>query len=364
MRSPLVLVAVLATSAVLSAQTISTRPTPTPIPEPSGLTTVSRAGVFAGREVRSLPAGTAILRPVALAVEAPGARASLHLAPIWEPGVSGASFGWAGQAVILPDPNINMPWAGTTGNGSAEPTPQTYRLILRPRDSDQGTLVIAFKGVKFNRASATATVSIGDRQIHFEAEDRPGDGKRIIIEGFEVGAYGLHVGITLSGIAHGGVPSNAGVIAGSGFEAGLSVRFEADRIPPTTCKLSPGHRSCPEGGVLKGVALSDALSSLARPRDTLLLSLEGALPGAIGVTLLARTGEFMRIPFSDCPLLINSVVRTVFQTNENGDARTAIPVPQVPGDLQFFVQQVTVKFGGDPGLQIASSNSLEVNCSR
>ncbi|MHC5064620.1 MAG: hypothetical protein ACYTG5_11680 [Planctomycetota bacterium] len=363
MRSTLVLVAALATSAALSAQAISIRPSPMPVPEPSGLVTVSRAGVFAGREVRSLPAATPILRPTELAVEAPGARASLQLAPIAEPGVSGARFGWAGHATILPDPSINLPHAGTTGNGSPEPTPQHYRLLLRPRDTQEGTLVIAFKGVRANRANATAVVSIGDRQIKFEAEDRPGDGKRITIEGFEVGPLGLPVGITLEGFARGGVVSNAGALVGSGFEAGLSVRFEA-RVPPKTCELSPGQRSCPQGGVLKGAILSDSLSSLAAPRDTLVLSLEGALPGAIGVTLLNRSGEFVRIPFTDCPLLMNPVVRTVFHTDEHGNARTAIPVPSVPGDLQFFVQQVTVKFGGDRGLQIASSNSLQVNCSR
>ncbi len=335
-----------------------------PIPEPSGLSTVSRAGVFAGREVRSLPAGQRIIRPTELAVRAPGARATLQLAAIAEPGVSGARFAWAGHASILPDPNINLPQAGHTGNGSAVPSPQTYRLIIRPRDSQEGTLVLAFKGIRANRAHASAVVSIGDRKIRFEAEDRPGDGKRITIEGLEVGAHGLPLGITLEGFAHAGVLSNTGAVLGSAFEAGLSVRFEADRIPPTTCKLSPGQRSCPQGGVLKGAVLADGQSRLAAPQDRLFLSLEGALPGAIGVTLLARTGEFGRSPLSDCPLLVRPVVRAVFHTNADGDARSSVALPPVPGDLQFFVQQVTVKFGGDRGLQIASSNSLQVNCSR
>lgn len=353
MRNFISFVALLATTGALSAQTLSTHP----IPAPSGLSTVSRAGVFAGREVRSLPADTPILRPIAMLVEGRRSRASLAISPAHEAGVMGAHIDWAGTAQAADPATVDFAQAGTTGNGMPRLSEVTFRQMLHAGDAGQGTLVIEFKGVRRNRGTAGATVRIGDREIRFVAQFEPNHRRRVVIEGLETGDRGLPVLITISGFA-------IGTSAPGGFDAGISLRFTADARPPRACAVSPGQRSCPQGGLLRGAARFDLRTVSSLGRGSLALSLEGALPGAIGVTLLSRDGELGRIPFSDCPLLLRSMTGLVFRTDSDGNARTALRIPGVPGDLQFFVQQVTVKFGGNVGLQIASSNTIEVNCSR
>ena len=352
MRSLISLVALLCTAASLSAQALSTHP----IAAPSNLTTVTRAGVFAGRTVRSLPAGVHISHPVALAAEGPGSRANLEIAPIWEPRGMGARFGWSGRADSSVVTNADLlPQAGTTGDGSPRFSPQTYRLVLTAGDVRRGTLVIEFKGIRVNRAFAEAIVAIGDRSLDFAAT-ADGNSNRMVIEGLKTGHYGLPVTITLSGLAHGSS-------APGGFEAALSLTFKADPPPPQVCKVEPDRRGCPAGGVLTGRVLSVHTAAFDRSRNHIVLRLQRALPNAIVVTILSRNGEVGRFPLTDCPILLHPIVVGVSNTDAHGNALNSIRVPLVSGNLQFFIQQVTVKFGGDAGFQIASSNTLEVKCS-
>ncbi len=81
------------------------------------------------------------------------------------------------------------------------------------------------------------------------------------------------------------------------------------------------------------------------------------------MTLLSRKGDLGRFAFTDCPIFVHPLVFAVFRTDARGNARNLIRIPNVRYDLNFFVQQVTVKFGGNPLLQIASSNTLQVKCS-
>ena len=349
MKRYVILAALLATTGAL-AQSPATHS----IVGPSSLSTVTRAGVFAGDRVHSLPADTRILRPVALSAQVSNAAAHLRITPLREPHVMGASFAWSGRAANTPTGVDQVALAGTTGNGSPGPSLQTYSLLLHAIDSRTGTLVIQFKGVRFNRAHATATVAIGDRKVEFRAEFDPGAARRVVIEGLRPGADGLPVSISLSGLA------SSAAVPGF-FDAALSLRFKGD-VPPQVCRVAPDQRGCPLGGVLKGNILSLDSSSTDAARHHLVLRLEEALPDAIGLTLLSRSGDLGRFAFTDCPILAQPLVFGVFRTDDQGNARNVIPIPNVRWDLNFFVQQITVKFGGNPLLQIDSSNTLQVNC--
>ena len=348
MRSHVILAALLATAGGL-AQSPATHA----IVSPSSLSTVTRAGVFAGNRVHSLPAGTHILRPIALSAEVPGAAAHLRITPLRDARVMGASFAWAGRAVGTTAVDV-LAQAGTTGNGSPGLSLQTYSLLLGPIDARTGTLVIEFKGVLDHRALASAVVVIGDRKWEFEATS-DGHKKRVAIEGLRPGANGLPVQISLSGLA-------AGISTPGVFGAALSLRFTGD-VPPQVCRVGHDQPGCPQGGKLTGAFLSVAPSTSDIARHHLVLGLEGALPDAIGVTLLSRNGDLGRFAFTDCPIFANPLVFAVFRTDAQGNARNVIRIPNVRYDLNFFVQQVTVKFGGNPLLQIASSNTLQVKCS-
>lgn len=379
MRSFNSLCALLLTAGALSAQTVSADPGV--IPAPSNLTTVTRAGVFANREVSSLGAGVSVLRPTALDAASPGAAAALRIVPgLWPvitsdgvvhpPRVMGATWGWSGRAGAVSatdltntDGPILLATAGATGTGNPMQSPQTWCLTL---NGGPGHLLIEFKGRRVNRSFAAATVGLRDRALRFEAT-HDGHSERVLVP-LPGGAAGLPVKVSLEGFAHGAFTGSSagdpGVVLPGSFEAGLSVQFRPDDRPHF-CTIAPDQRGCPAGGALHGAIINPLDPIISPVNPHIALSLEGALSNAIGVTLLNRSGELVpALPLTVCPILVNPVVVGLFETDDHGNARTflrAPPIP-IPGRFGFFIQQATVKFGGDAGFRIASSNTLAVKC--
>lgn len=328
------LLPVLALAAVLPAQT---RPG-----VDVTLATADAVGVHANRVIDGARARTVIERALLLqardgrtAAASSLARRSAQRTP--RGGGVGAAFAWRGIAA-------GGDSAGTLGGSPLAVGAQHYAMVLTSARGVTGDLVIVFGGNGRNGGGARASVAVGAENRSFVAD---GSAHRARIEDVTIGGRGVRVDVQIAG--HAGGSREA-----SGFAAELEVHFVPDRAGGPSCEVLAGQRSCAEGGVLRGSV------DTAGRMPVLQLGLQGALPNAIGVSIVSPNGRTFPIPGTSCIFFATPIVADVFTTDANGDARTRMRFPARPGG-SFFVHQGTILVS-PRGVRLGTSNSLEVRC--
>lgn len=304
------------------------------------LATADASGVHANRQIDAVRAGTAVERPLLLQAQDGRVTAASSLAQRQMPrmGMSdgyGASFAWHAVAA---DGDV----AGTLGGSPLAAGAQHYAMLLTSDRSVSGSIVIAFDGAGRNGGGARAAVTVGNESRSFVAD---GNAQRARIGGLTISGRGLRVDVRFSGHAA-GQGGNA-----SAFHAGMRVLFVGDG---PRCEVLPGERSCAEGGVLRGSI------DTSGHMPVLNLGLTGALPNAIGLTIVSPDGQTFPIANTSCIFFQLPIVHETFRTDGNGNARTQVRFPMRPGG-QFFVQQGTILVS-PRGIRFGTSNTLQVVC--
>ncbi|MBK8974795.1 MAG: hypothetical protein IPM29_02610 [Planctomycetes bacterium] len=310
----------------------------------AALQTADAIAVHANRQIDGARGQTAIERPLVLRAEdgrsafAQSAAGLVMLQTPQGPGV-GARFDVGAFAA---DGNV----AGTLAGNPWAPGLQTYELTLSARQAVQGDLVIHFGG-DARDSRAVAEVRVGRVVKTFTPDGNP---QRDAFEDLTVDANGLTIAIGIGGQAHpqtGGTPAT--------FRMNLNVFFVPD-APGPGCTVTVGQRSCPEGGVLAGAIVRDPNGA----GPALGLGLTGALPDAIGLTIVSPDGQTFPIAMSNCVFFRTAILHEVFRTDAMGNARTLVPFPMRAGG-SFSVQQMTVLVT-PRGLRFGTSNTLDVAC--
>ena len=86
----------------------------------------------------------------------------------------------------------------------------------------------------------------------------------------------------------------------------------------------------------------------------------GALPNAIGVTVLSPRGRIIDIGDTGCVLLGDPIIASTFNTDANGEGRDRLAFPpRFKGRL--YAQAVTIRVS-ERGVAVATSNTLEIGC--
>jgi hypothetical protein len=305
------------------------------------LATADAVGVHANRQIDAARTGTAIDQPLVLQAQ-DGRETAAHSVAQRDPlrtpqgPALGALFSWRGRAA---DGDL----AGTLGGSPLSAGAQAYGLLLTARQAVPGRLVILFDGDGIGGGGARASVVVGNETRGFATD---GTAQRASIDNLTIGGRGLRVAIQIAGRAAG----QGGV---SAFHAHLRVAFVPDASGPG-CQVLPGTASCAEGGVLRG-----QVSGTTRG-GVLQLNLGGALPDAIGLTVVSPSGSTFPILNTGCVFFDRAIVHETFRTDANGDARTQVMFPLRQGG-SFFVQQATVVVS-PRGLRLGTSNTLEVRC--
>jgi hypothetical protein len=302
--------------------------------------TADAVGVYANRQIDGARAGT-VIDPV-LALNATDARKAHSASQAKKANLQTA----AGLAT-----SVHLAWqagstdgnlAGTLGGAPLTAGPQEYAVVYSSNTPVKGRLMITFHGTAY-KAAATAVVEVAGVSKAFKAD---GTKQAVSVEGLTINGR-LPVGIAIFGKAH----SAAG--EKSAYNANLGVWFLPETGAPV-CKVEPYERSCPEGGVLKG-----SFGNTPSGGNSLKLDLAGALPKALGVTIVSPLGNTFQFTPSGCIFFKAPIVAFTFRTDENGDAQTTLGFPKHVGE--FYLNQGTLVIS-PAGYQIATSNSLKVTC--
>lgn len=305
-------------------------------PVRASLATADVVGVNANRQTDLARGGVAIDPSLGLRANDERDAFSSSLAAVQNDRGTGASFRWSARAV-------SGNTAGTLAGNPPAVGAQTYTLSLLSRQPVQGRVVVLFGG-EANSARCGASVRIGRVQKDFAANGSP---QRDAFENVTVDSSGVDVTVTIGGTAS--ADANTRFAA---YNASLNVLFVADT--GSSCTVTAGASSCADGGTLRGAATSSTRGG------SLALGLQGALPGAIGITVVSPSPRVFEIGQTGCVFFGTAIVHGTFTTDASGNARTVVDFPMIRGG-NFSVQQATVLVS-QRGVRFATSNTLDVSC--